>query len=142
MPIRLLLATPDAHTDVLIHELLAAALQLVPLDVTLQTVADRGALFERAVGNCDDVVLLDWSLAGAGSPDLVRELLALNSHLRIISLLPLHLRQYRQIIWEAGACSSIPLERLDQEWLSSALCLMNRAMQREARVRAAFESVL
>jgi CheY-like chemotaxis protein len=142
MPIRLLLATPDTHTDALIHELLGAALQLVPLDVTLQTVTDRGALLERAVGNCDDVVLLDWSLAGAQSPDLVRELLALNGHLRIIALLPLHLRQYRQIIWEAGACSSIPLERLDQEWLSSALCLMNRAMQREARVRAAFESAL
>ncbi len=53
-----------------------------------------------------------------------------------MTLLPLQLRQYRQCIWDAGSCSSVPKEHMDQEWLSSVLCLMHRAMAREARLRA------
>jgi hypothetical protein len=78
--------------------------------------------------------LLDWPLAGSGSPDLVRAVFRVNPRLRVIALLPNHPRQYRQCLWKAGACSSIPKERLDQEWISSALCLINRAMQREAKL--------
>jgi hypothetical protein len=57
--------------------------------------------------------------------------------MRIVALLPESYRQYRQRVWEAGACSSIPQEHMDQEWLSSILCVMKRAMQREAALSGA-----
>jgi DNA-binding NarL/FixJ family response regulator len=130
---RLLMATPDHATLSLLRSLLDAALALVPLEVTADSVSDQNALQQRNALHSDDVILLDWQLAGAQSPDLVRALFADNPRARVVALLPDQLRQYRQRIWEAGACSSIPMERLDQEWLSSALCIMSRAMAREAR---------
>ena len=48
--------------------------------------------------------------------------------------MPLDLRQYRACLWEAGACVGLPKEHLDQEWLLSLLCLINRAMEREERL--------
>jgi DNA-binding NarL/FixJ family response regulator len=134
---RLLMATPNSEMLGLMRSLLNAALDLVPLDVKAESVADQGALLERAAAHTDDIILLDWQLAGAGSPDLVRAIFATDPRARVVALLPDQLRQYRQRIWEAGACSSIPTERLDQEWLSSALCIMSRAMAREARAAVA-----
>lgn len=134
---RLLLATPDREMLSLMRSLLDAALGLVPLDVSAEAVADEGALLGRAARSADDVILLDWQLAGGGSPDLVRAIFAANPRARVVALLPDQLRQYRQRIWDAGACSSIPTERLDQEWLSSALCIMSRAMSREAQAAGA-----
>ena len=131
---RVLLATPDDETLVLMDELLDAALQFVPLTIDVDTVRTPEALLQRARQDLDDVILLDWPLAGAEAPDLVRAIFQINPRLRVIALLPDHPRQYRQCLWEAGACSSIPKERLDQEWISSALCLMSRAMQREANL--------
>lgn len=128
---RLLLATPDSSMLGLMRSLLDAALGLVPLDVRAEAVADAEALLRRAARHSDDVILLDWQLAGAGSPELVRAIFAADPRARVVALLPDQLRQYRQYIWDAGACSSIPTERLDQEWLSSALCIMSRAMARE-----------
>ena len=85
----------------------------------------------------DDVVLVDWPLVREGTPDLVRELVQRNPRLRIVALLPLTYRQYRREVWQAGACSSIAKEHIEQEWLSSVLCIMHRAMEREARLLAA-----
>lgn len=130
---RLLMATPDSEMLDLMRSLLAAALELVPLEVSAGAVADQEALLRRAALHSDDVILLDWQLAGGGSPELVRAIFAVNPRARVVALLPDQLRQYRQRIWDAGACSSIPTERLDQEWLSSALCIMSRAMAREAQ---------
>lgn len=134
---RLLLATPNSETLGLMRSLLDAALCLVPLDVEADSVADQAALLQRAALHRDDVILLDWQLAGAGSPDLVRAIFEVHPRARVVALLPDQLRQYRQRIWDAGACSSIPTERLDQEWLSSALCIMSRAMAREAQAAPA-----
>jgi DNA-binding NarL/FixJ family response regulator len=134
MHMRVLLATPDDETLALMQALLEAALQLVPLTIKVHSARTPEDLLQRARLDLDDIVLLDWPLAGAESPDLVRAVFQVNPRLRVIALLPDHPRQYRQCLWEAGACSSIPKERLDQEWISSALCLMNRAMQREARL--------
>lgn len=139
MRIRLLLAAPDDESIDLLQTLLAEAAQLLPFDVAGAVVQGRDALIARARQRQDDVVLLDWSMGGAGSPELVRELLQINPTLRLMVLLPTHLRQYRMQIWQAGACSSIPKERLDQEWLSSALCIMHRAMEREVRMRASLQ---
>jgi CheY-like chemotaxis protein len=131
---RILLATPDSDTLDLMSSLLDVALGLVPLDVCTVHIAEQNTLQQQTTLQHDDVILLDWQLAGADTPDFVRQIFAIQPLIRVIALLPDHLRQYRQRIWEAGACCSIPLERIDQEWLSSALCIMSRAIDREARL--------
>ena len=136
MKIRLLIATPDLECRKILHSLLDAAMELVPLDIEARDVHDLAALQERNAARQDDLLLLDWQLAGEETPNRLRELTTQNSKLRVITLLPLQLRQYRQCIWQSGACSSIPKEHIDQEWLSTVLCLINRAMEREERLRA------
>lgn len=134
MNIRLLLAVPDAETEQLMTSLLDAAMCLVPLDIHAQRARNREEVLARVHACVDDVVMLDWGLAGPETPALVESFLQINRQLRVIVLLPQNMRQYRQQLWQAGACSSIPKEYLDQEWISSALCIMNRAMEREARL--------
>ena len=138
MLIRLLFATPEAEFLKLLDSVIETALELTPLEVTTAAVNARPALLQRIAAGDDDVIVLDWSLVGAATPDLVREILQRNSQLRVVALLPEIQRQYRQQVWSAGACSSIPKEHIDQEWLSSILCVMHRAMEREARLRAAY----
>lgn len=130
---RILLATPDSDTLDLMRSLLDVALGLVPLEVAAEHIDSQDALLRRVALRRDDVILLDWQLAGAGTPDMVRRIFTFQPLIRVIALLPDQLRQYRQRIWDAGACCSIPLERIDQEWLSSALCIMSRALAREAQ---------
>ena len=134
-PLRLLLVAPDPETLDLMQTMLNAAVLLVPVSVEIHPTWSRTEVVRRARAKSDDLVILDWHLAEADTPDMVRELLGVNPNLRVIVLLPLKLRQYRQCLWEAGVCSSIPTENLDAEWLSSALCLITRAMQREQRAR-------
>jgi DNA-binding NarL/FixJ family response regulator len=144
MAIRILLAIPTADCLALLHSLLDEVLNLICFDLATAEVRTRQALLDRVdAGLVDaaaaiDVVLVDWDLAEEGTPDLVRELLTRNPQLRVIALLPHHLRQYRERVWDAGACNSMPKEHMDQEWLSSILCVMYRAMQREAKLRAEF----
>ena len=134
MSLRAAIAVPDQESLDLMRELLQAALGLVKHDVQVAHADSRQALVGRALADQDDVIFLDWELVGPETPDLVHELVRINPRLRTVVLLPLQLRQYRQRLWEAGACTSIPKEYLDQEWLSSVLCLIHRAMEREARV--------
>lgn len=136
-PIRLLVVASDAEAHSLMDSLLKACLELVPIAVEASHATSRHDLMRRARANLDDLVLLDWPMAEAATPDVVREMLDANPRLRVIVLLPLKLRQYRHALWEAGVCSSIPTENLDAEWLSSALCLITRAMERERRALAA-----
>jgi DNA-binding NarL/FixJ family response regulator len=138
MLIRLLFATPEAPFRKLLDSVIETALELTPLEVTTAAVEAKQLLMQRVDAYADDVIVLDWSLAGPGTPELVREMLGRNPQLRVVALLPEIQRQYRQQVWSAGACSSIPKEHIDQEWLSSILCVMHRAMEREARLRAAF----
>lgn len=135
MKIRLVIAAPDSESRNLLHSLLNATMQMVPLDIDAHDVSDLPQLQQRNAARLDDLVLLDWELAGTETPDRLRDLTSLNPNLRVITLLPLHLRQYRQCIWESGACSSIPKEHIDQEWLSTVLCIIHRAMERETRLR-------
>ncbi len=138
MQLRLLFATPEAEFLKVLDSVIDSALELTPLHVVTTAVAARQTLLQRVDAGSDDIVVLDWSLAGPGTPDLVREILQRNPQLRVVALLPEIQRQYRQQVWNAGACSSIPKEHMDQEWLSSILCVMHRAMEREARLRAAY----
>ncbi|MCB0109504.1 MAG: hypothetical protein KDE53_26460 [Caldilineaceae bacterium] len=146
MAIRILLAVPTEECLNLLHSLLDEALHLICFDLATTEVRTRQALLDRvdaglmSEAEAVDVVLVDWDLAEEATPDLVRELLMRNPRLRVITLLPHHLRQYRELVWEAGACNSMPKEHMDQEWLSSILCVMFRAMQREAKLRAELQS--
>lgn len=146
MAIRILLAIPTEECLALLHSLLDEALNLICFDLVTAEVRTRQGLLERVdAGLADeaenvDVVLLDWELADQETPTLVRDLLTRNPRLRVIALLPHHLRQYRELVWEAGACNSMPKEHMDQEWLSSILCVMFRAMQREAKLRAELQA--
>jgi CheY-like chemotaxis protein len=138
--IRLLMVAPDTESLDLMQSLLNAAQTLVPLNVEVNRAWSHMELLWRARANLDDLIFLDWQLAEAETPNLVRELTSINPKLRIIVLLPLKLRQYRQCLWDAGVCSSIPKENLDAEWLSSALCLISRAMERERRATITFDN--
>lgn len=135
MRIRLVIAAPDAENRKLLHSLLDAALQIVPFQIDTHDVDTLDELSRRNAAHLDDLLLLDWQLANGNTPDYLRGLAALNPSLRMIAILPLHLRQYRQCLWDAGACTSIPKENMDQEWLASVLCLIHRAMEREERLR-------
>lgn len=139
MHIRLLFATPDDATLALLGSLLQSAQQLTCPAVVAETAHTTEELLARTQASQDDVVIVDWALAEAGTPALVSEILARNSKMRIVALLPMGMRQYRQQVWDAGACNSIPKEHMDQEWLASILCVMYRAMQREARLLASLQ---
>ncbi len=121
--------------------MLASALELTPLNVAVAHVTTKDALLARADADADDVVVLDWLLADAETPALVAALGAHNPRLRIVAVLPLSYRQYRRQVWQAGACSSIAKENMEQEWFSSVLCIMHRAMQREARLHAFYQGM-
>ena len=138
MHMRLLFAVPDDSSLELIHSVLNCALCLTPLEVSFHEVRTRAELLTRVDMHEDDIVLLDWPIAESDTPALVTELLQADPRLRVVVLLPQGYRQYRQLVWNAGACNGIPKEYMDQEWLSTVLCIMNRAMEREARLKASF----
>ncbi len=135
MNIKVLFATTDPHSLELLHSLLKSATNLICLDVAAESITAPQALIERVATGQDDVVFLDWVMAEAETPALVAALVQHNPQIRTVVLLPLHYRQYREKVWAAGACNSIPKEHMDQEWLSSILCVMYRAMQRERKLR-------
>ena len=139
MHIRLLFVSPDEPSLALLQSIHNSAIDLMCFTTSTATASDQEALLVRVAENLDDVVLLDWSMAEAGTPELVEELLAMNPKLRVVVLLPMNYRQYRQEVWNAGACNSIPKELMEQEWFSSIICVMHRAMEREARLRAEYE---
>ncbi|HRJ43587.1 MAG TPA: response regulator [Caldilineaceae bacterium] len=134
MKMRLIFAIPEDDALNLMHSLLTSALLLNPLEVEEAEVSTLDALMQRVDADTDDIVLLDWLLAEDRTAEVVEEILQRNPKLRVVALLPLAYRQYRQQVWCAGACNGIPKEYMDQEWLSTVLCLMQRAMQREARL--------
>lgn len=140
MNIRLLIATPDDASRSLLRSVVNATRDLTCFAITVAEAPSYQVLIQRVDRASDDVILLDWEMTQAATADLVREILTHNPRMRIVVLLPSHQRQYRQLVWEAGACNSIPKEYMEQEWLSSILCVMVRAMQREARLRADYEN--
>jgi len=130
---RLLFTIPDEPSIELMYTVLDSALSLTCLNVEVSEARTLPQLLNRVDANEADVIMLDWHIAHNKTPDLVRQILTRNPLLRVVVLLPEHYRQYRQSVWDAGACNGIPKEHIDQEWLSTVLCIMYRAMQREAR---------
>ena len=139
MHIRLLFASPDQASLSLLQSIHDSAINLMCFTTSTATASNHEALSARVEENLDDVILLDWPMAESGTPELVEELLEKNPKLRVVVLLPMNYRQYRQQVWNAGACNSIPKEYMEQEWFSSIICVMHRAMEREARLRAEYE---
>lgn len=134
MQTRLLVAAPDPESLGLYRDLIDSAEALLPLGFATEFVDSRDLLTQRIGARAADVLLYDWELTGADTPDYMRELIALDPKLRTIIIMPLALRQYRLCLWQAGVCVGLPKEHLDQEWLLSMLCLVTRAMQREERL--------
>jgi DNA-binding NarL/FixJ family response regulator len=132
MSIRVLCASSASVSQDLQRSLLDASMDLVSFDVKSEFVASVEELWTHVEAGQDDVILLDWHLVEAATPELVRGIVKRNPSMHVVVLLPQGYRQYRQSVWEAGACGSIPTEHMDQEWLSSILCVMHRAMEREA----------
>lgn len=136
MLMRLLFAVPDKESLDLMDSILDSALSLTPVDVATTQVQTQADLLARIDTDQDDIIILDWDIVGADTPDFIRDILTRNPRLRLVALLPEHQRQYRQLVWDAGACNGIPKEYMDQEWLSTVLCIMHRAMEREAKLLA------
>lgn len=134
MHLRLLFAVPDRATESMLQSVLSAALRLTPLSVSVATALDQASIAGRAAAALDDIILLDWGVAESDTPTLLRRLMEIHPQVRIVVLVPEDNRQYRREVWNAGACNGIPREHMDQEWLSTVLCLMHRAMEREARL--------
>ena len=139
MHIRLLFVSPDDASLDLLQSIHNSAIDLMCFTTSTAKVKSRDELFARVEQKSDDVVLVDWPMAEAETPHLVEELLEINPTLRVVVLLPMNYRQYRQQVWNAGACNSIPKELMEQEWFSSIICVMHRAMEREVRLRAEYE---
>ena len=139
MHIRLLFVSPDDASLDLLQSIHHSAIDLMCFTTSTATINNRDELWARVEQRLDDVILLDWPMAEAGTPHLVEELLEMNPTLRVVVLLPMNYRQYRQQVWNAGACNSIPKELMEQEWFSSIICVMHRAMEREVRLRAEYE---
>ncbi len=96
MSIRVLLAGPNPNSLDLQRILLDASTNLVCFLVESSSVASVEALWARVDADLDDVILLDWHLVEAQTPDLVRAILQSKPRLRIVALLPQGYRQYRQ----------------------------------------------
>ena len=107
MSIRVLLASSDPTSLDLQRSLLGASMKLVCFAVEFASVSSSQELWARVQAERDDVILLDWHLVEAETPELVRALLARNPRLRIVALLPQSYRQYRQRCgWRAHAPAS------------------------------------
>ncbi len=139
MTIRILLAAEDQAFLTLLDRVMAATRPLLAFDVDVQHASTRAAVCARAESRADDIILLDWGVADADTPDLIEDLFRCDANLRVVALLPQDPVQYRSRVWAAGACASIPREHMDQEWLASVLCVVHRAMAREARLRSEME---
>jgi DNA-binding NarL/FixJ family response regulator len=139
--IRLIVAAAEEETLTLVAAVLQATHPLLSFEVAAWTTSTRAALLARVDARADDVVLLDWGLAAADTPGLIEDLFQRNPHLRILALLPQPLQPYRSCVWQAGACASIAREHIDQEWLASVLCVIHRALAREASLRAEMETL-
>jgi DNA-binding NarL/FixJ family response regulator len=135
MHIRILFASPDDASLGLLHSLHDSAMNLMCLNISTAEARTVDTLQQRVADYADDVILLE-----AATPALVQSILEQNPQLRVVVLLPENFRQYRQRVWDAGACNSIPKEHMEQEWFSSIMCVMHRAMERERRLIAQYEA--
>jgi DNA-binding NarL/FixJ family response regulator len=136
MTFRLLVAEKDPEFCRTLLEVSRTVVDLLPIDLSVRDARSMAQVRTDVTGWQADAVLLDWNIADHDTPAFIKELQTLSPGLRVLTLLPASVIEYRRTVWEAGACASIPRDRLDPEWLATAVCIMTRAMQREARLKA------
>ncbi len=136
MEFRLLVATESHEFGKTLRELTDAARAMLPIQPEIMHVSSLEQVRERLVTWHPDALMLDWNPARANMMGALTGLLAEHPNLRVLVLLPDSAREYREAVWSAGACACIPRDRADPEWLQAVLCVMNRARDREARIRS------
>ncbi len=133
---RILVAAGNAEFRNTLRELTDTALDLLPIGVEVEETSSLDQTRERLVAWSPDALVLDWSLVPADVPGALRSLQIEHPDLRVLVLLPGSGLEYRAAAWSAGACACVPRDRVDPEWLQAMLCVMNRAKEREARIRS------
>lgn len=136
MVFKLLVATEDSEFGKTLRELTDAACALLPVRVDALHASSLGQVRELLATWRPDALMLDWNAAHAGMIGALASMLVEHPGLRVMVLLPDSAREYREAVWNVGACACIPRDRADPEWLQAVLCVMNRARDREARIRS------
>lgn len=135
MAFRILIAAGNTDFRQALRELTDAARGLLPMALEVEEAASIADARDRLVAFSPDALMLDWTLIPAGALATVRGLVAEHPELRVLLLLPDTRIEYREAAWSVGACACVPRERIDPEWLQAILCVMNRAKEREMRIR-------
>ncbi len=133
--LRVLVAAGDERFRGALGELAEASRSLLPTQIEVEQVSSLEAVRERLGARAPDVLILDWYLAAADVLTAIQELAQEYPGLRTLVLLPDSGREYREAAWNAGACACVPRDRIDPEWLQAILCVMNRAKEREEKIR-------
>lgn len=136
MVFRVLIAAGNPEFRQSLRELTDTTRTLLPIGPEVEEASSLAHARERLATWNPDALLLDWHLIPTDMPATLRGLLAEHPDLRVLVLLPEAGREYRTAAWSAGACACVPRDRVDPEWLQAMLCIMNRAKEREARIRS------
>jgi DNA-binding NarL/FixJ family response regulator len=136
VPFRILIAAGNDDFRTSLREVAGTACGLMPIAVSVGEAASIREAREHIASTPPDALLIDWSIVAEDTLAAVRGLLADYPELRVMVLLPDARREYREAAWTVGACACVPRDRIDAEWLQAILCVMNRAKEREARIRA------
>jgi CheY-like chemotaxis protein len=136
MGFRILVAAGNTEFRKTLRELTDATRLLLPIGLEVEEVASIAEARERLVTWSPDALMLDWHLVPTSTLETVRSLVAEHPDLRVLVLIPDVRREYREAAWAVGACACVPRDRIDPEWLQAMVCVMNRAKEREARIKA------
>jgi DNA-binding NarL/FixJ family response regulator len=135
MAFRILIAAGNPDYLKSLRELADAARAFLPIRLEVIEACSIDETRQRLADAAPDALMADWSLVPENTLGAVRALLAEQPDLRVLLLLPDVRREYREAAWGVGACACVPRDRIDPEWLQAMLCVMNRAKEREARLR-------
>ncbi|MDR7418601.1 MAG: hypothetical protein QN178_06795 [Armatimonadota bacterium] len=135
MAFRILIAAGNPDYLASLRELTEAARAFLPINLEVVEARTLDETRRRLADSAPDALMADWSLVPEQTLAAVRALVAEQPELRVLLLLPDVRREYREAAWSAGACACVPRDRIDPEWLQAMLCVMNRAKEREARLR-------
>lgn len=134
MAFRLLIAEPHVEFRQTVREVVEAARRLLPVELEVVEASTPAETQARLAAGQPHALLLDWDIAAEATPLFLGEMQRTTPDLRVLVMLPGGSAQYRAAIWTAGACAGIPRDRMDGEWLATAICIMRRAMERETRL--------
>jgi DNA-binding NarL/FixJ family response regulator len=136
MAFRILLAAGNADYLKSLNELTTVACGLLPMRIEVEETTSVAGLRQRLAAGAPDALVVDWSLAPADLLATVGSLTAKQPEMRVLLLIPDVGLEYREAAWGVGVCACVPRDRIDPEWLQAMLCVMNRAKEREARIRS------